>query len=152
MAYSGKFYPKNIEKYRGDRSKITYRSSWEKFLMEVLDKSPQVKQWSSEEVVIPYFSRADGKKRRYYMDFYVQYDDGTVFLLEVKPKHECYQPIAPSQQTVAAKKRFMNQIYTYSVNQDKWKAASEICEKKGWQFKIITEDALKKMGFKGLDR
>uniref|UniRef100_A0AB39U0I0 Uncharacterized protein n=1 Tax=Klebsiella phage Phi_KR1 TaxID=3240396 RepID=A0AB39U0I0_9CAUD len=31
MAYSGKFLPKNISKYKGDPRKITYRSTWEQF-------------------------------------------------------------------------------------------------------------------------
>lgn len=152
MAYSGKFYPKNPEKYRGDRNKITYRSSWEKFIFEMLDNNPDVVQWSSEEVIIPYFSHADGKRRRYFMDMYVKYANGDVYLFEVKPKKETAAPKPPTNMTTAAKKRFMNEVYTWTVNKDKWKAASELCEKKGWQFKIITEDALKKMGFKGLDK
>lgn len=152
MSYSGKFSPNNPEKYRGDRTKITYRSSWELYIMRMLDGNPHVKQWSSEETVIPYFSNADGKKRRYFIDFTIIWDTGETHLWEVKPKHECFQPIAPAQQTVAAKKRFMNQVYTYSVNTDKWKAATKICEDKGWHFKIITEDTLKKLGFKGLER
>ncbi|EDP8999305.1 head completion protein, partial [Salmonella enterica subsp. enterica serovar Braenderup] len=36
MAYSGKWVPKNISKYRGDPKKITYRSNWEKFFFEWL--------------------------------------------------------------------------------------------------------------------
>lgn len=34
MAYSGKFRPKNIGKYKGNVDKITYRSSWEAWAMK----------------------------------------------------------------------------------------------------------------------
>ena len=35
--------------------------------------------------------------------------------------------------------RFINEANTYLVNQAKWEAASLVCEKKGWKFKILTE-------------
>lgn len=149
MAYMGKFVPQNKQKYRGAWDKITYRSSWEKFIMEMLDRNPEIKEWSSEEVVIPYFSNADGKKRRYFMDFYLKTNAGDVYLWEVKPKKETMAPAPPAQLTVAKKKRYMNDIYTFQVNIDKWKAAHKLCKSKGWGFKLITEDALKQMGFKG---
>lgn len=152
MAYSGRYYVKNKEKYRGAIEKVTYRSSWEKFIMELLDNHPNVKWWSSEETVIPYFSNADGKKRRYFMDFTICWDNGEVHLWEVKPNKEVNKPIPPAQMTTAAKKRFMNEVYTYTVNLDKWQQADKVCKDKGWHFKIITESALKKMGFKGLDK
>lgn len=149
MAYMGKFVPQNKEKYRGAWDKITYRSSWEKFVMEMLDRNPNIKEWSSEEVVIPYFCNAEGKKRRYFMDFYLKTTEGDVYLWEVKPKKETMAPAPPAQMTLAKKKRYMQDIYTFSVNIDKWKAAHSLCKKKGWGFKLITEDALKQMGFKG---
>lgn len=152
MSYKGKFVPKNPQKYKGDWTNITYRSSWEKYIMEMLDMNEHVRYWQSEETVIPYFSNADGRKRRYFMDFTICWVDGSIHLWEVKPKKEVFPPAAPAKMTAAAKKKFMNEIYTYTVNQDKWKRAAEICEQKGWQFKIITEDALKKFGFKGLER
>ncbi|QIW87127.1 head completion protein [Aeromonas phage Ahp1_CNU-2021] len=151
-AYRGKFLPENKEKYRGSVLNITYRSSWELFVMKMLDNNPEVKQWSSEETIIPYFSNADGKKRRYFMDFTVFWKNGSISLWEVKPEAEVRPPIPPARATVAAKKRFLNQIYTYQVNTDKWKAAVKVCDQKGWRFNIITETTLKKLGFKGLER
>lgn len=62
MAYSGKWVPKNLKKYRGDHTKITYRSNWEKFFFEWLDKNPEIIAWGSETAVIPYFCNAEGKK------------------------------------------------------------------------------------------
>lgn len=149
MAYMGKFVPQNKDKYRGDWSKITYRSSWEKFVMEMLDRNSDIQEWSSETVIIPYFCNAEGKKRRYFMDFYVKTKDGQISLWEVKPKKETRPPQPPVQMTLAKKKRYAAEIYQFSVNIDKWKAAHKLCISKGWGFKILTEDALKMMGFKG---
>lgn len=152
MAYSGKYYPKDIKKYRGDYKKITYRSSWEHFIMTFLDSNPNVKWRSSETTVIPYFSNADGKKRRYFMDFTICWDNDEIHLWEVKPQKECHPPVTPSTMTTKAKKQFMAEAYTWTVNSDKWKRTVEICEEKGWKFRIITEAALKKLGFKGLNK
>lgn len=148
MAYSGSFMPKNREKYKGEITKIHYRSNWEKFFMGYLDKHPQVVKWSSEETVIPYFSNADGKRRRYFVDFWVKYDTGLEVLVEVKPKKETQPPVKPAQLTAGAKRRFMNDIYTWQVNQDKWKAAKAIADKNNIGFRILTEDGLRKLGAK----
>ena len=88
QTYKGSFVPENIQKYKGDPRKITYRSSWERYVMKWLDKNPHVKRWNSECIVIPYFCNADGKRRRYYMDFYVEMENGTTYLWEVKPLKE----------------------------------------------------------------
>lgn len=143
MAYSGKFRPKNIEKYKGNADKITYRSSWEAWVMKFCDQSPSVLAWNSEEVIIPYFSNADGKRRRYFMDFWVKMSNGQVFLFEVKPEKECRPPQMKSTNTAKAKKQFMAEMYTWQVNTDKWKAAHALCMEKGWNFKIITENSLR---------
>lgn len=143
--YKGSFMPQNLQKYKGDPRKITYRSSWEKYIMNWLDKNQFVKKWNSECVVIPYFSNADGKRRRYFMDFYVEMVDGTTYLWEVKPMKETIPPPKPANNNVHNKKKFIDAIYTYAVNVDKWKAANAACKKQGWHFKIITEDSLKKV-------
>lgn len=149
MAYSGKFRPTNLEKYKGDWKKITYRSSWEKFIMGWLDSHPDVLQWNSEEVVIPYFSNADGKKRRYFMDMWVKFKNGQQFFFEIKPFKETQPPKPPAKMTVAAKKRYIEEVYTFQVNTDKWKAAQSTADKMGINFRLITENSLKKLGFRG---
>ncbi|WKC55851.1 hypothetical protein R31_131 [Klebsiella phage R3_1] len=149
MAYSGRFTPENVSKYRGDIRKITYRSSWEKFFMSYLDRNPKVVKWASEETVIPYFCNAEGKKRRYFMDFWFQDINGQQFFIEVKPKKETAPPQKPSKLTAAAKKRYINEVYTWSVNVDKWKAAQKTADKMGITFRILTEEGLRKLGFKG---
>lgn len=152
MSYSGTYKPKHPEKYRGDIKKVTYRSSWEKFFMGFLDNNPKIVRWSSEEVVIPYFSNADGKKRRYFMDFWFVDDNGQEFFVEIKPKKETQPPVQPAKLTTVAKKRFMSEIYTFSVNQDKWKAAKLLAEKRNIKFKILTEDGLRALGFSGANK
>ena len=75
--YKGRYKPENPEKYRGPNiHKITYRSSWELHIFRWIDRNPHVVKWGSETVVIPYWSSADNKKRRYYMDIAVKFDDG----------------------------------------------------------------------------
>lgn len=146
MAYSGKFIPKNKDKYKGHVDKITYRSSWEKFYFTWLDLNENVVAWGSETVVIPYFSNGDGRKRRYFMDVWFKLENGKEFLIEIKPKKETVRPVPPSKLTAAAKKRFANEIYTFGVNQDKWKAAKALADKRGMTFRVLTEDGLRKLG------
>jgi hypothetical protein len=144
MAYSGKFKPVNQLKYRGKVDQIQYRSSWELLVMRHLDKNPHVSWWSSEETVIPYFSEADQKKRRYFMDFTVCYNDGSTHLWEVKPFKQTQPPTQPLKMNIRTKARYMNEIYTFQTNLCKWKAANELCHRKGWVFKIVTEHTMKK--------
>ena len=55
MAYSGKFIPKNRNKYKGNPKKIVYRSLWERSFMKYCDSNPSILEWSSEEIIIPYY-------------------------------------------------------------------------------------------------
>ena len=66
MAYSGKYIPKNLKKYRGDPDKVTYRSHWEKLCFLWCDRNDDIKHWSSEETVVPYFWDIDKRYHRYY--------------------------------------------------------------------------------------
>lgn len=138
----GYFKPKNPNKYLGDPTGIVYRSGWEKKVMEYLDDNINVKGWSSEEIVIPYISPIDNKMHRYFVDFYVEAvgRDGETkkMLLEVKPKAQTQAPKTPKRKT----KRYITEVMTYGVNQAKWKAATDYCRHKGWDFKIITESEL----------
>ena len=72
MAYSGKFTPKNPQKYIGDYNNIVYRSSWECKVMDWLDRNDNIISWASEELIIPYLSPADNKYHRYFPDFLVK--------------------------------------------------------------------------------
>ena len=72
MAYSGFFKPNNPKKYRGNPTNIIYRSLWERKFMVFCDRSQNILEWGSEEVVIPYRSPIDGRVHRYYVDFYIK--------------------------------------------------------------------------------
>lgn len=142
MAYSGRFIPKNPKKYVGDSNNIIYRSSWECKVMSWLDQNPAIISWASEELIIPYISPVDNRKHRYFPDFIVKMKtrDGTLktMMLEVKPKKQTMQPEPRKRIT----KQYINEVTTYGVNQAKWKAATEYCLDRGWEFKLITEEHL----------
>ena len=138
--YKGKFQPTNPKKYRGNVKDITFRSSWELLFAKHCDLNPDIVQWSSEETVIGYYSTADGKNRRYYMDFAVTYKDGTRFLFEVKPYAQTIMPKPHGNKKAG---RYEKELYTWTVNVDKWKAAKKFAEERKMQFKILTEKTLR---------
>ena len=142
MAYSGKFTPKNPQKYIGDYNNIIYRSSWECKVMDWLDRNDNIISWASEELIIPYLSPADNKYHRYFPDFLVKAKtrDGKfkTILIEVKPKRQTLPPEPKKRVT----KQYINEVVTYGVNQAKWKAAQEFCLDRGWEFKVMTEEHL----------
>lgn len=138
----GFFKPKYPQKYAGDATNIVYRSGWERRVMQSLDENAAVIKWSSEEIIIPYVSPIDNRVHRYFVDFYVEARtaDGStkIMLLEVKPAAQTQQPKQQQRQT----KKFISEVMTYGVNQAKWKAAQTYCDKKGWEFKVLTEHEL----------
>lgn len=142
MAYSGKFSPKNPQKYRGDFTNIVYRSTWECRVMTWLDNNEGIIEWGSEEVVIPYRSPVDNRVHRYFPDFYVkvkQKDDTMrVMILEVKPARQTKPPEKKKKVT----KQYIQEVVTWGVNEAKWKAATEFCLDRGWTFKVLTEHDL----------
>lgn len=148
MSYKGKFKPKNISKYKGDHTAITYRSSWELLLMRKLDKKPDVLKWSSEEIVIPYRSPIDGKRHRYFPDFWIRVRkaNGTIqeSLIEVKPKAQCSPPKGVPPKDRRKRGRFIREVKTWGVNEAKWKAAKAYCDDRKWDWIILTEDDLTK--------
>lgn len=144
MAYSGRFTPKNPQKYIGDAKNIIYRSSWEARVMHKLDVSDWCISWASEEISIPYLSPADSRYHRYFPDFIVKYKDKTgslkTMMIEIKP-HKQSEPPTPKKRIT---KQYINEVVTYGINQAKWKAANEFCLDRGWQFRVLTE---KELGF-----
>ena len=142
MSYSGKFKPKNYKKYKGDPTKIYYRSLWERRFMVYCDNNSKIIEWGSEEIIIPYKSPLDQKTHRYFPDFYVKYinKDKKVVreIIEVKPKKHLSPPKQPKRKT----KRYLNEVATYIKNQAKFKAAEEYCKDRRYGFRILTEDQL----------
>tara|TARA_B100001769_G_scaffold245597_1_gene215507 strand:+ start:230 stop:679 length:450 start_codon:yes stop_codon:yes gene_type:complete len=148
MSYKGKFKPKNRAKYKGDHTAITYRSLWELRFMRYLDTTPSVLKWSSEEIVIPYRSPIDGRRHRYFPDFWVKVktSEGLVkeSLIEVKPKAQCSPPKGAPPKDRRKRGRFIREVKTWGINEAKWKAAKAYCDDRKWGWKILTEDDLTK--------
>jgi len=107
-----------------------------------LDQNQNVLQWSSEEMSIPYYSPVDQKMHKYYPDFLAKIKkikgEVETFMIEVKPKKQTQPPTKKKKKT----KTYINECMTYSINEAKWKNASEYCRKNGWKFIILTEDII----------
>jgi len=135
----GRFTPRHPEKYVGNVNNIVYRSSWERSFMNFLDNNPNVLQWGSEIIPIPYRKPTTGRIHKYYPDFWVKYikkDGSTVQeIIEVKPEKETKQP------TTRGKKK-KTQLYegiTWEINKAKWRSAVAFCNKYNMRFRILTE-------------
>ncbi|GAG84814.1 unnamed protein product [marine sediment metagenome] len=138
----GRFIPRHPEKYIGNVKSIRYLSSWELRFDQFLDNNPNVLQWSSEEIAIPYIKPTDGKVHRYYPDYWIKFKDKhgkeVQEIVEIKPDAQTRQP------TRQGKKR-RQQLYetiTYAINMAKWKYAKLFCDKHGVKFRIVTEREL----------
>lgn len=135
MAYSGTYKVKNLKKYAGDPTKVTYRSLWERRCMVHFDDNENILEWSSEEVIIPYISKLDGKRHRYFVDFKVKFRDKNTgiiktALIEVKPLKQLSEPKPKKKPT----KRYIAEVATWIVNNSKWEYAEAYCAARGWLF------------------
>ena len=129
----GQFVPKNPQKLIGGKTP-RFRSSWELRCMSFLDTHPNVVQWGSECVTIPYVNPLTGKKTVYVPDFMVEYMDQRgnrrLEMIEVKPRKESVMEAAKSKRDRAF----------VILNTAKWTAAIKFCSKYGIQFRVINED------------
>ena len=146
MAYKGIYRAKNPKKYKGDPQRIIYRSGWELKLMMHLDQHPDVLEWSSEEIIIPYRSPIDNKVHRYFPDFFVKKKgpNGVIesLLIEVKPRAQTIPPEVKINKNQKPTRRYINEVMTWGINSAKWKHAEEYCKDRGWKFVIMTEKEL----------
>jgi len=136
----GLFKPKNTQKYVG-RGMPVYRSGWELKFFRWCDDNPNVVEWASESVIIPYTNPIDGKVHRYYTDGVIaikELDKIVKYIIEIKPSSQLSAPVRgrKRQNTV------LYENYRYVQNQSKWKAAKTWCEKHGYKFLILTEKEL----------
>jgi len=100
---------------------LHYRSLLELHWYQLLEVMRGVKQYHVEPVIIPY--TFEDRIRFYIPDLRVRYMDGTTELIEVKPESRWNDPL----------------------NQAKWKAARQWCEKRSIPtvFKVVGFDGLK---------
>lgn len=144
--YKGRFSPRYPEKYKGNPTNIVYRSSWELRFMGYLDKNPNVLQWASEELFVPYKSPLDGKWHRYFPDFIVRMRDRegktVVKMIEIKPRSQSVPPeVRKDGQQIT--KKYLREVATYGINNAKWEAAKEFCADRNWEFVVLTEKDVK---------
>lgn len=136
----GEFTPKNPQKYKG-KLPILFRSSWELTVMTKFDQHPNVLEWASESISIPYQNPLTGKFTMYVPDFLVKYVDKTgkthVEIIEVKPIRETLKEKTKTKADKAA----------YVVNQVKWAAAQAWCKRNKITFRVLTEEQIYK-GYK----
>ena len=119
-AKRGQFFPENLDKFYIQRNgqnsgKIIYRSSWEYYFMVWCDQNENIKKIASEPFAIPYIDY-DGKKRKYFPDFLIVYND-ELLLLEIKPKN----------------------LTNDKTNQRKFIFAESYAKKRNMKFMILTE-------------
>lgn len=142
MKYKGRYSLKNPEKYKGNPTNITYRSSWELGFMNYLDTNSSIIEWASEELAIPYWNPVDQKWHRYFPDFRMvakTKDDKTqTYLIEIKPDRYTRKPDTPKRRT----KTYLMECLEFERNTAKWKACQEYCDERKWIFKILTEKHL----------
>lgn len=138
----GFYTPRNPDKYIGDKTKIIFRSSWERRIFIWADDNESVVQWSSEPFPIQYFDQSTNKIRRYFPDLFVKIRDkqGIIknYLIEVKPEKQTNPPKKGRKKTLT----YLNEVATYKKNLSKWQQAEKFCESNDMIFKIITEKEL----------
>jgi hypothetical protein len=125
----------NPDKYVG-KGKPMFRSSWEFKVMQMFDTNPNITNWASESLKIPYQNPFTGKYTVYVPDFVVTYVDakGTrkAEIIEVKPAKETFLEQAKSQRAKAA----------VALNTYKWAAAHAFAKQHGMTFRVLTEQNL----------
>ncbi len=163
--HQGNFVPTNKDKVMKLNSLggIYFRSSLEKKFMIYLDMNEKIIKWSSEMFVIPYTSKEviEGevvyKNRRYYPDFYYEIvsNNGDIkkVIAEVKPKSE-YNDVLLFREGKfnipqnASMKKMQSLEYKFKMSQknsSKWETMIEFCQKKGYEFIIITDEILNRI-------
>ena len=143
-----KYTCRNPQKYKGEHP-ITLRSRWEVSFAQFCDLNPDVLEWASEPVQIPYpdptrrLSNGRPRPSVYVPDFLMRIKknkkvNGRIIhvietlLIEIKPSHETYI-------TEARNKRDMEAI---QKNHGKWTMAQSWCKRRGISFRVLTEKDL----------
>jgi hypothetical protein len=131
--------------------------------MTWLDANDKIVKWGAECITIPYqmthFDNGDinVKSHNYYPDFYYEIKGENGFnkkvVAEVKPMKEYLMVVnlqekklemPDSSKGLKKLKNFEYDLKMAQKNREKWNTMIKYCDKKGWDFIIITEDHLKK--------
>lgn len=154
----GLFIPKNKEKVikLNTQGGLFYRSGLEQKMMVYLDNNEDIIHWGAECIKVPYLKTEwnsnlqdyQTTEHTYYPDFYFELKnkDGSISktIAEVKPKSETVEPKINENLTAKQLKNLEYALKMYNKNLSKWKYMIEYCDRKGFQFIIITEEILGK--------
>jgi hypothetical protein len=165
--HQGNFIPQNKEKVLklNTQGGIYYRSGLELKVMTFLDSSDRISKWGAECIAIPYqltHYESNGdinlKNHTYYPDFYYELSssngDIRKVVAEVKPMKEFNMVKMIQEKKInipegSNLKKLKNLEYDVKMaqkNMKKWETMIKFCDKKGWEFIVITEEVLKKFG------
>lgn len=104
--------------------------------MGIFDNHPNIINWCSEDIKIPYYNPLKKKMSLYYPDFLVIFKDKDnnirKEILEIKPQNQCI---------IEKAKNKYDKIQVIQ-NHAKWEAATKWCEDRGVVFRIISESEL----------
>ena len=161
--HQGNYIPRNKDKVLklNNYGGVFFRSSWEKKIMTWLDNNSNITRWGSECLRIPYqlthFEGGDTKVKEhsYFPDFYYEMSlssgETKKVVVEVKPmkEYKMVQDLNEGKLNVPDKslKKLKNFEYDLKMaykNKQKWETMIGWCNKKGYEFIIITEEHLKK--------
>jgi hypothetical protein len=137
QTYKGKYKVRFPERYKGDYTKVTYRSYWEKQTFKWIEKQKNIRWWNSEETIVPYICGTDNKPHRYFIDLTIKFNNGKVLLVEIKPHGQTLPP---------KRKKNLNESLRYIKNISKWKYAKKYADNRGYHFEIWTEKTLEGFG------
>ncbi len=108
----GVYKPINRNKYKGSKDPV-YRSGWELKFFKFCDGNPNVLEWTSEGIIIPYVSPVDNKVHRYFVDNMVYIKEGEVtkrYLIEIKPSKQTQPPTVSNSASLCFHKLAMSEI------------------------------------------
>jgi hypothetical protein len=131
----GIFLPKNPSKVIG-KGAIKYRSSWEQVFMNFCDNNPNVVNWGSEVLRIPYRNPITKKNTIYIPDFIVSYIDRN------GRQHTEVIEIKPLKEAVMERARSPRDKIMLAINMAKWQAAQAFCANNNLVFRLVTEQQL----------
>lgn len=144
--HQGYFVPRHPEKYKGDPTKVIYRSSWEFKFLEYCDNSEAVIEYCAEPVCVPYWNPILKKQCDYWIDCYMatRGPDGNLnkWLIEVKPQKYLSAPEPPNRLTEKQTLNYVRHAKMYIINKAKFEAAKLYARAHNMQFGIITENFL----------
>lgn len=148
----GYYKPIHPEKYVGKETPV-YRSGLELSFFLFCDKNDKVQTWASENIIIPYVNKLDGKVHRYFVDNYILIKEGEIlkkYLVEIKPKKYTLIPVFKPKQKEKTK---VYETKQWIQNQSKWEYARKWCDEQNkritnptqpkTEFIILTEENLR---------